>query len=178
MTGTLPEYKHHISADDSVSRFFENVILEEMLECAAENSKEWGQQMDIEYSGDSAFPGLLLNRIMSSSNLIAVNCRRGPASYVIMSPAAYNLLPNIGSGLIRRPAATSSIAGLEILLCDSISSTVLIGRKAGVSEPGIYFSSEEITSRSVVNHEFILRFGIGRIGSGPMPYTSFVVHGL
>jgi hypothetical protein len=90
----------------------------------------------------------LLSRILSISNLIAMQSRRGPASYVILPDNLYKMLEDVFSkkyrGLYNPGELASSVAGLSILCSDKLKSNqFIVGRKAKPEEPGFHLITSD-----------------------------------
>jgi hypothetical protein len=177
--------------DEQIINFYLEYITDKMLS-TAHDATDLDIEMGVENSGRR-----LISKLISAATMVAVRGRRGPGNFAIMNGRNFDALPPTFNApnlfLYQRKSERISIPNLQIYLCDSIGDTILVGRKGGSDEPGIFFKSDEIKVDDYIYEEELtelilnekykealerrishvnLRFAIESVGS-VQPYVAF-----
>jgi len=91
---------------------------------------------------------LMIGKIMSLSNFIASNSRRGPANYVILPESLYSVIEyvtnNIYKGLYAPSDSLSNFTGINILCSNKLKDNqFIVGRKGTGNDPGLHLVTSE-----------------------------------
>jgi len=127
----------------------------------------------------------LITRTVAMSNHVAVIGRRGPANFVIASKDTLMKMidPDKSELLVETLSFDTRLAGMKMLVCDELGSTVLVGRKPiDLTEPSVtcFTNAKALSNFSFDNLDIIksrVGYKVDSFGS-ILSYMSFTVeHG-
>jgi hypothetical protein len=125
----------------------------------------------------------LIARILSVSNLIAINGRRGAGNYVILPESLYRILENTlmkkYKGLYKPSKVADTLSYMNILCSDKLADDVfIVGRKPQPEEPGLHLvtSDNNLSNYMVKSPEDLvhkLGFKLVWVGDESKDYTVY-----
>ena len=125
----------------------------------------------------------VVSRILSYSNMIAINYRRGPASYVILNEKLFKILNEQyqpKTKVLYSPSDyTFSLGGLKFYCSDKLKEgEVLVGRKGKEDEPGLHLTASDAIllmhfSETIDEAKVKLRYNLDEVEQIPVYYINF-----
>ena len=161
-------------------------VIDAMRKIAAVNTTKYAPTQEyLDLTNSENVKRSLIARVLEMSNFVATIGRRGPANFVIASKDTLMKMidPDKSELFIETLSFVTTLAGIKMLVCDELGTTVLVGRNpARLDEPSVtcFTNAKALSNFSFDTLDSIksrVGFKVDSYGSG-LSYMAFTVeHG-